>query len=203
MAETTTHDMLRDAPALSRLGVLLVTASTLAFSTTGFFTRLITVDAWTILFWRGLFGALFIALYIVWEHRGATCRVVSAMGWPGVGVDVLPGMSAGLLGAFGELRDALQHGTATVVEHEGCLSGYFTGSGVSGPHAVGETTAAVKALIAAVAAVDRGSFRIPLRNGDLVQWCLGHGFRVEVPETLMSLGFYQEPVGAFLPSGLY
>jgi len=103
----------------------------------------------------------------------------------------------------GELHDALQHGTATVVEHEGCLSGYFTGSGVSGPHAVGETTAAVKALIAAVATVDRGSFRIPLRNGGLVQWCLGHGFRVEVPETLMSLGFYQEPVGAFLPSGLY
>lgn len=88
MVETTTYDTTRDAPALSRLGVLLVTASTLAFSTTGFFTRLITVDAWTILFWLGLFGALFIAIYVVWEHRHATYRVVSAMGWPGVVVMV-------------------------------------------------------------------------------------------------------------------
>jgi GNAT superfamily N-acetyltransferase len=103
----------------------------------------------------------------------------------------------------GELRDALQHGTATVVEHNGCLSGYFTGSGVSGPHAVGETTATVEALMAAEVAVARGTFRVPLRNGELLQWCLGHGLRVEVPETLMSLGFYQEPAGAFLPSGLY
>lgn len=103
----------------------------------------------------------------------------------------------------GELREAMQHGTATVVEHGGRLSGYFTGSGVSGPHAVGETTEAVEALMGAAVAVARGTFRVPLRNGELLQWCLGHGFRVEVPETLMSLGFYQEPVGAFLPSGLY
>ena len=102
-----------------------------------------------------------------------------------------------------ELREAMQRGAATVVEHGGRLSGYFTGSGVSGPHAVGETTAAVEALMVAAVAVERGTFRVPLRNGELLQWCLGHEFRVEVPETLMSLGFYQEPVGAFLPSGFY
>lgn len=64
MADAALHDTTREAAGLYRLGVL-VTTSTLAFSTTGFFTRLITVDAWTILFWRGLFGALFLAVYVV------------------------------------------------------------------------------------------------------------------------------------------
>jgi len=35
----------------------------------GFFTRLIDTDVWTMLFWRGLFGGLFIAGYIVWRER--------------------------------------------------------------------------------------------------------------------------------------
>ena len=52
MADTALYDTTREAQVLYRLGVFLVTASTLAFSTTGFFTRLITVDAWTILFWQ-------------------------------------------------------------------------------------------------------------------------------------------------------
>lgn len=102
----------------------------------------------------------------------------------------------------GELRDAIQQGSATVVEHEGHLCGYATLIGVSG-HAVGETTAAVQALIGAAPAFERGGFLVPLRNGELFGWCLAAGFRVAVPETLMSQGFYQEPVGAFLPSVLY
>jgi hypothetical protein len=102
----------------------------------------------------------------------------------------------------GELLDAVQQGSATVVEHDGHLGGYATGIGVSG-HAVGETTAAVQALIAAAPAFERGGFLVPLRNGELFGWCLGAGFRVAVPQTLMSQGFYQEPAGAFLPSVLY
>jgi hypothetical protein len=70
-------------------------------------------------------------------------------------------------------------------------------------HAVGETTAAVQALIGAAPAVERGGFLVPLRNEELFRWCLTVGFRVAVPQTLMSRGFYQEPVGAFLPSVLY
>jgi predicted N-acetyltransferase YhbS len=102
----------------------------------------------------------------------------------------------------GELRDAIQQGSATVVEHEGHLCGYATLIGVSG-HAVGETTAAVQALIGAAPAFERGGFLMPLRNGELFGWCLAAGFRVAVPETLMSQGYYKEPVGAFLPSVLY
>ena len=39
-----------------RLAVVLLLASAAAYSTAGFFTRLIHVDAWTLLFWRGLFA---------------------------------------------------------------------------------------------------------------------------------------------------
>lgn len=102
----------------------------------------------------------------------------------------------------GELQEAMQQGSATVVEHAGHLSGYATTIGASG-HAVGETTEAIQALIGAAPAFERGSFLVPLRNGELFNWCLSAGFRVAVPQTLMSCGFYQEPVGAFLPSVLY
>ena len=102
----------------------------------------------------------------------------------------------------GELQDAMTQGSATVVEHEGRLSGYATMIGASG-HAVGETTEAVQALIGAAPTFERESFLVPLRNGELFRWCLAAGFRVAVPQTLMSCGFYQEPAGAFLPSILY
>ena len=44
---------------------LLLIASATAYSTAGFFTRLIQVDAWTLLFWRGLFGGGFLAIIVV------------------------------------------------------------------------------------------------------------------------------------------
>lgn len=102
----------------------------------------------------------------------------------------------------GELGDAIQHGTATVVEHAGHLRGYATMLGVSG-HAVAENNTALQALIGAAGSFERGGFFVPLRNGELFAWCLASGLRVAVPQTLMSRGFYQKPAGAFLPSVLY
>lgn len=52
-----------------RLGVLLVVGSAIAYSTAGFFTRLIPLDVWTLLFWRGLFGGAFMLLLIFWRRR--------------------------------------------------------------------------------------------------------------------------------------
>jgi drug/metabolite transporter (DMT)-like permease len=66
------------------LGGLLVIASAGAFSMAGFFTRLIALDAWTLLFWRGLCGGLFIAAYIVWQHRRATLAAIRAIGGAGL-----------------------------------------------------------------------------------------------------------------------
>ena len=36
-----------------------------------------------------------------------------------------------------------------------------------------------------------------------VTWCLANGFRLVMQMTLMTIGFYNEPAGAYLPSVLY
>ncbi len=65
------------------LGTLLLVASGAAYSTAGFFTRLIPVDAWTLLFWRGLFGGSFLAAVVVFQQRGRLWQSIRAMGWEG------------------------------------------------------------------------------------------------------------------------
>ena len=60
-----------------------------------------------------------------------------------------------------------------------------------------------KALIGAAPAFVGPSFLLPTRNGEVFRWCLAHGLRVVQLMTLMSLGLYNEPQGAFLPSILY
>ena len=65
-----------------RLGFVLVTVSAVAWSTAGFFTRLIPLDTGTMLFWRGLFGGLGILFAIVLRYRGTSLRSFWAMGWP-------------------------------------------------------------------------------------------------------------------------
>jgi hypothetical protein len=102
----------------------------------------------------------------------------------------------------GELLEAITAGTATVVEHEGRLTGYATVLGFTG-HAVGESNAELKALIGAAPAFVGPGFLLPTRNGELFRWCLAHGLRVVQPMTLLSLGLYHEPQGAFPPSILY
>ena len=66
------------------LGTIILLASGVVYSTAGFFTRLIPVDAWTLLFWRGVFAGLFIAGIVAWRERG---RVVQA--WRAIGRDGL------------------------------------------------------------------------------------------------------------------
>jgi hypothetical protein len=102
----------------------------------------------------------------------------------------------------GELRDAIKQGTASVVEHGGRITGYATAVAFFG-HAVGETNEELKALIGAALAFPGSGFLLPTRNGELFRWCLEHGLRVVQPMTLMSVGLYNEPAGAFLPSVLY
>lgn len=99
----------------------------------------------------------------------------------------------------GELGDAMAQGTATVVERLGQITGYTTGVGFFG-HTVGETTADVKALIAASPEYHGPGVLVPTRNAELFRWCLSQGLRIVEPMTLMSRGLYNEPRGAFLPS---
>jgi drug/metabolite transporter (DMT)-like permease len=65
-------------------GIILITVSMVAFSSAGFFTRLIPLDVWTVLFWRGLFAGLMILGIIVIQERGRTLDAIRAVGRPGL-----------------------------------------------------------------------------------------------------------------------
>jgi predicted N-acetyltransferase YhbS len=102
----------------------------------------------------------------------------------------------------GELAEAVQQNTATVVERNGRITGYSTGVAFFG-HSVGETNADLQALIAAAPAFGGPGILVPTRNAELFRWCLANGLRTIEPNTLMSVGLYNEPAGAFLPSILF
>jgi GNAT superfamily N-acetyltransferase len=99
----------------------------------------------------------------------------------------------------GELADALTMGTAMVVEREGRLTGYATAFGYLG-HAVAEETSDLYALIAGAPEIAPPGILVPVRNAALFRWCLENGLRVVQPMTLMTIGLYNEPNGAYLPS---
>jgi predicted N-acetyltransferase YhbS len=102
----------------------------------------------------------------------------------------------------GELRDAITQGSAVVVEHDGRITGYATSTAFFG-HAVGETTEDLKAVIGAARAFEGPGILVPLRNSALFAWCLQNQLRVVFLMTLMTVGLYNEPAGAYLPSVLY
>ncbi|HYC09860.1 MAG TPA: GNAT family N-acetyltransferase [Steroidobacteraceae bacterium] len=101
-----------------------------------------------------------------------------------------------------ELQDAIAHGVARVVEREGRITGYATQIAFFG-HTLGETTDDVRALITAAESYAGPGFLVPSRNGELLRWCLQNGLRIRQPMTLMTMGLYNEPAGAYLPSVLY
>ncbi|MFN0073868.1 MAG: GNAT family N-acetyltransferase [Chloroflexota bacterium] len=101
----------------------------------------------------------------------------------------------------GDLADAVTAGTATVVEHDGQITGYATSTAFFG-HAVGETTADIKAILGAATSFGGPGVLVPARS-ELFPWCLDQGMRVIQTMTLMSIGIYQDPEGAFCPSIFY
>lgn len=102
----------------------------------------------------------------------------------------------------GEVGDAIHQGTAALVEHDGRITGYTTGIAFFA-HAVGESNEDLKALIGSASSYGGPGFLLPVRNAELLRWCLAHGLRIVQIMTLMSVGLYHEPVGAWLPSVLY
>ncbi|MDP8899858.1 MAG: GNAT family N-acetyltransferase [Actinomycetota bacterium] len=102
----------------------------------------------------------------------------------------------------GHLLDAIPQGAANVVERQGKLTGYCTGIGFF-HHAVAETNDDLAALIGAATTFDGPGFLLPSRNGELFRWCLSRGLRIAEQATLMTIGLYNEPAGAYLPSISY
>ena len=101
-----------------------------------------------------------------------------------------------------ELSDAIGSGTARVVERDGKLTAYASVVGFFG-HAVAENNAELQALLGGVDAFAGPGILVPTRNTELFRWCLNRGLRVIEPMTLMTVGLYNEPAGAYLPSILY
>ena len=102
----------------------------------------------------------------------------------------------------GAVADAIREGSARVVERGGRMTGYTTGVSFFG-HSVGESNTDLQALIADAESFGGPGILVPTRNATLFRWCLESGLRVTQPMTLMSMGLYNEPKGAWLPSILF
>jgi drug/metabolite transporter (DMT)-like permease len=72
-----------EARAQHRLGIALVVAAAIAWSTAALFTRLLPYDSWTILFWRGLFGGSMIVVIMLVLQGRAALRDLTRMGKSG------------------------------------------------------------------------------------------------------------------------
>jgi predicted N-acetyltransferase YhbS len=72
-------------------------------------------------------------------------------------------------------------------------------------HAVAENAEDMRNLLAGAAKITKQplAFLLPTRQSELFRWCLAQKLRVIKPMTLMAMGEYQKPCGAFLPSVLY
>ena len=101
-----------------------------------------------------------------------------------------------------DLAQAIEHGTARVVEREGRVTGYTTHLAFFA-HSTAETNIDLQALIASAESFAGPGILVPSRNSALLRWCLANGLRVVQPMTLMSTGLYNDPAGAWLPSVLF
>ena len=102
----------------------------------------------------------------------------------------------------GDLADSIAAGTAAVVERHGRITAYCSSLAFFG-HAVAESNVDLQALISAAEGFGGSGILVPTRNAELFRWCLANGLRVVEPMTLMTVGLYNEPAGAYLASILY
>jgi hypothetical protein len=98
-----------------------------------------------------------------------------------------------------ELADGIAQGSAVVVEREGRITGYASSLAFFG-HSTAETNVDLQALIASAESFGGPGILVPSRNTTLLRWCLSNGLHIVQPMTLMSIGLYNEPEGAWMPS---
>jgi hypothetical protein len=101
-----------------------------------------------------------------------------------------------------DLAQTIEQSTAVVVERGDRITGYSTELAFFG-HATAETNLDMQALIASAESFGGPGILVPSRNSALLRWCLGNGLRVVQSMTLMSVGLYNEPAGAWLPSVMF
>ena len=71
-------------------GIILVTLSTVTWGTGGLFVRLMPFDLGTIVFWRGVFGTLFILAFILARYGQDAARLFRSVGRSGVALSLFP-----------------------------------------------------------------------------------------------------------------
>ncbi len=101
-----------------------------------------------------------------------------------------------------ELAQAIGRNAAIVIERGGRITGYASALGFFG-HATAETNPDLQALIASAESFRGPGILVPSRNTALLRWCVANGLRLVQPMTLMSMGLYNEPAGAWLPSIMF
>ena len=101
-----------------------------------------------------------------------------------------------------DLAQAIEDGTARVVERADRITGYTSHLGFFG-HSTAETNLDLQSLIASAESLAGPGILVPSRNSALLRWCVANGLRVVQPMTLMSMGLYNNPAGAWLPSVLF
>jgi predicted N-acetyltransferase YhbS len=98
-----------------------------------------------------------------------------------------------------ELADGIEQNSAVVAERGGRITGYASSLAFFG-HATAETNLDVQALIASAESFGGPGILLPSRNTTVLRWCLDNGLRIVQTMTLMSIGLYNEPDGAWMPS---
>jgi predicted N-acetyltransferase YhbS len=98
-----------------------------------------------------------------------------------------------------ELAQGIADKTAVVVERAGCITGYASALAFFS-HGTAETNLDLQALLASAESFAGPGVLLPSRNTALLRWCLANGLRVVQPMTLMSIGLYNQPAGAWFPS---
>ena len=66
-----------------------------------------------------------------------------------------------------------------------------------------ETNEDLSALLSSAEAFVGLGMLVPSRNTELLRWCLQQGLQIVQQSTLMTIGLYNEPEGAYLPSILF
>lgn len=102
----------------------------------------------------------------------------------------------------GELMDAIAQDSVIVAEYGGRLVGYTSGLNYFG-HTVAENNRDLIAILAQAPTFEGTGVMVPVRNHEVLSWCLNNGLRSLHLNTLMAIGLYNEPQGAWLPSILY
>jgi hypothetical protein len=101
-----------------------------------------------------------------------------------------------------ELAQGIRDKTAVVVERAGRITGYASALAFYS-HGTAETNLDLQALLASAESFGGSGILLPSRNTALLRWCLANGLRVVQPMTLMSMGLYNQPAGAWFPSVLF